>query len=115
MNKKCDSLEQEKRCTLEVRRDCPTNDCMKCSYFMDIEPLTPKPNEPQAANDLSCPYNIEANNMCTTLINELINADTWARMQDVIWAINLVRSRAKSHIKEWEHLNSPKISNTKGN
>lgn len=61
-----------------------------------------------------CPYVSEANSMCNELVNEVAQADTWARMQDAIWAIRRVRSRAKSMIEEWEHLNNPSPENTKG-
>jgi len=58
-------------------------------------------------NRIECPYISESNQMCNVLVNEVANADTWAKMKDAIWAIQRVRSRAKSHISEWEHLNNP--------
>ena len=52
--------------------------------------------------------------MCNTLVNEIWKADTWAKMQDAIHAIQKVRSREKSLVAEWEHLNNPSPGNTLG-
>ena len=59
------------------------------------------------SNHAMCPYISEGNSMCNVLVNEVASADTWARMQDAIWAIQRIRSRQKDHVAEWEHLNNP--------
>lgn len=61
-------------------------------------------------NIKECPYIGEANNICNVLVNEVAQADTWTRIQDAIWAIQRVRSKAKHHIAEWEHFNNPSPS-----
>ena len=57
-------------------------------------------------NESPCPYIAEANQMCSVLVEEVIQADTWSRRQKVISAILIVRQKAKIMIAEWEHLHS---------
>ena len=49
-------------------------------------------------------WDIEADNMCNVLVNEVTNTHTWSRMRDAIGAIQRVRTEERCHIVESEHL-----------
>jgi hypothetical protein len=61
---------------------------------------------------IECPYIKEANQLCNVLINEVVQADTWTKTQDAVWAIQCVRSKAKKHIAEWGRLNNSSLPKT---
>jgi hypothetical protein len=51
------------------------------------------------------PFPQDAGWMCSTLVEEILQPQTWDDIRNIVDAIIRIRQQEKSHTSEWEHLN----------